>query len=220
MSINIISLLEDNEKYELVFEDGKLNVGKQLLNENCSFFHARSNGVFIDKNDNIINLEQFPKRYFTYLFSYLINDTIPSKFVELLEFVNICLYLGVKDFSNKIRSRIPTIEQEDIYMGIEKYSNLLFNDGVFNIFINELISAMPMATTKMTDILAKYKYSCVHIPVSFDSLSLICTKLIKGACIGHDGYCCLHPRKSDTNIISPTIQPLCKKCQQRYDVKS
>jgi len=221
-SDNILALLEEDNKYELVFIDGKLFVNKTLLNDNCGLLKSRTSGNFKDSSDSFIDLKQFPKKYFAYLFNYLVNDVIPTTFIEMMEFINIASYLCVNNFRERIARRIPVIHEKDIYEAIEKYEKLFLNDDVFGIFINQLIAYIPTFAVKFNSAFYLYLKSNnspnVTTPVS---VGVEITSLyIKGSCLGDDGYCCIHPKPvSDLIDDEPEVGLLHKYCYECLDEK-
>ena len=217
---NIIALLEDNAKYELVFSDGKLFVSKQLLDSNCEILKAKSSGKFKDINNSSIDLKQFPKRYFSYLFNYLINNSVPSTLIELMEFANIASYLCVTNFREKIISRIPVIDSKDIYILVENHLDLFLNDDVFSIFINEVISYLPRCLASFNNVVnSQFRF---HGRIDDTFPATISAKYIKGACLGHEGYCCTHPPKFENNEITkePKLLRRTRCCYDPQDVKT
>lgn len=215
---NIIALLEDTEKYELQFSDGKLFVSKKLLNNSCELLKSRSLSKFKDTNDNIINLKEFPKRYFAFLYNYLTNNDIPTTFIDMMEFINIASYLCVNNFKEQIASRIPVINGKDLYENYEKYEHLFTNDYVFAIFLNELISYLPIFTIGFSNILHSYYRNNGYQIKSHNNNANLVSLYIKGSCLGINGYCCIHPKPiSDTLLESNNMCTNHRYCYENCD---
>jgi hypothetical protein len=200
---NIIALLEDTEKYELHFSDGKLFVSKRLLNNSCELIRSRSLSKFKDTYDNTIDLKQFPKRYFAFLYNYLTNNDIPTTFIDMMEFINIASYLCVNNFKEQIASRIPVINSKDLYENYEKYEDLFTNDYVFAIFLNELISYLPIFTIGFSNVLHSYYRNNGYQIKSHNNNASLISLYIKGSCLGVNGYCCVHPKPISDTLLEP-----------------
>lgn len=222
---NILSLLDNSERYELLFEDGSLLVSKKLIDDNCELLKARTSGSFKDKSDSTIDLKQFPKQYFAYLFNYLISDIIPTDFVCFLKFVNIASYLCVTNFREKIGRRIPMVTYDDLSITVEDHLDLFLNDHVFSIFITELISYFPTFCATFDITLRNYirGINIRGIAEALENINVL-TLYMKGSCIGHDNYCCIHKQNSNNNIakvIKPNSHKYCynTSCDEKKTIE-